>query len=238
LSVSFDGGLEEFLQIVYDSYKRGLKPSSITIDKENSLFEGYKVDIDDEEVSKVLSGIKKLPQNIQKNILNAFFSEENIYTELFLYIREAFKKESCINNINLDFVSKVEKSAKRYRSELHKLKGFLRFEETKSGLLYAKIETKHFILPSLGSFFKNRMPREKFIIYDTKRKKAFLSEDMSTRVVIELEEPELSEDENIYKKAWSSFFDAISIRERENKKLQTNKVPLYLREYMCEFHKP
>ena len=34
---------------------------------------------------------------------------------------------------------------------------------------------------------------------------------------------------------WKTFVDNISIKERENKKLQQNNIPLHFRTYMPEF---
>ena len=47
--------------------------------------------------------------------------------------------------------------------------------------------------------------------------------------------PNLSQNEAKFQKLWSSFFSAVSIEERTNKKLQQNLVPLIYRTYMSEF---
>ena len=44
----------------------------------------------------------------------------------------------------------------------------------------------------------------------------------------------LSENEESYRKLWIKFFDAISIKERENSNLQRNNLPLRFREFLVE----
>lgn len=46
---------------------------------------------------------------------------------------------------------------------------------------------------------------------------------------------ELSEQQEEYVDLWKTFFDKIVIKERINKKLQTNMLPLRYRKHMTEF---
>ncbi|MDZ7819563.1 MAG: DUF4130 domain-containing protein [Aliarcobacter sp.] len=52
-----------------------------------------------------------------------------------------------------------------------------------------------------------------------------------------LKTPNYSQNEEKFQKLWKSFFNAVSIKERENKKLQQSQVPLIYRTYMSEFFK-
>ena len=47
--------------------------------------------------------------------------------------------------------------------------------------------------------------------------------------------PKLSKNEKKFQDLWKLFFKQVSIKERENKKLQQNWVPLIYRKYMSEF---
>lgn len=234
-AIVFDGSLEEFLQIVYDSYYRRITPSSIAVKHGEAFFVEYEPVVKQEEIKKVYEGFKKLHKNIRQNFTRAFLSEEDIYLELFLYIQEGFKKVSRVFDPNIHFVKTVEESAKRCSAEAHKIKGYIRFEESDGGLLFAKIAPKHDVLPLIGAFFKARLGGEEFVIYDAKRKKALFGNDLSIKPIVMIQEPMLSDDEMMFKKAWATFFDAIAIKERENKALQRAKVPIYLRKYMSEF---
>jgi probable DNA metabolism protein len=115
--------------------------------------------------------------------------------------------------------------------------GFVRFEELEDKTLYAKIETKFNVLPFLGRHFYKRLSTSDFIIHDIKRNLAFVksNKDAQIRSVASFEAPTLSQEEEHFKRLWKVFFQSVAIKERENKKLQQNFVPLLYRTYMSEF---
>lgn len=51
---------------------------------------------------------------------------------------------------------------------------FLRFEELRQGLLFARIEPRHDVLAYVGAHFADRLPLERFLIYDRNRENLLL----------------------------------------------------------------
>lgn len=141
-------------------------------------------------------------------------------------------QEECVN--------RTFKYARASDNELCHLKQFLRFSELDSGLLYAKIETKHHILPFLMPHFSDRLPAENFIVYDEnidtfglhpKYKPWYLLQG------IDFDENRIrySEAEEDYRKLFQCFHDSIAIEARINPALQRNMLPLRFRPNMTEF---
>ena len=47
----------------------------------------------------------------------------------------------------------------------------------------------------------------------------------------------VSDREQDFQRMWKTFCTSISVKSRENRKLQQQNLPLHFREYMVEFHK-
>ena len=65
-----------------------------------------------------------------------------------------------------DCVHRTFECARSSENELCHFKQFLRFSELQNGMLYAKMNAKHHILPFLMPHFADRLPAENFVIYD------------------------------------------------------------------------
>lgn len=129
----------------------------------------------------------------------------------------------------------IVKNAKTISSEVHSYKGLLRFREFENGALYGPIRPKGNILYPLGLHFKNRLPRETFMIHDLGRGTGLIYQDgrLSFVEVDSLEET-YSEVEETYRDLWRGFTRAISIQDRENKKLQRSNMPKRYWEFLTE----
>lgn len=139
-----------------------------------------------------------------------------------------------------DCVQCVFKCARASDNELCHLRQFLRFSELRSGILYAKINAKHHVLPYLMPHFADRLPADDFVIYDentqtfglhARYKKWYLMQgadfDEDTLVYSEAEEE--------YQRLFRCFCDSIAIEARINPRLQMGMLPLRFRPYMTEF---
>ena len=127
-------------------------------------------------------------------------------------------------------------------NENHLLTGFLRFTEIKEKrLLFSRIGPKNAVLPLLAVHFADRLPNEKWMIYDENRKQAVIFAPQKGWTIAHIGENEAKEIEGWqneaedYEKLWKIFHDTIAIKERENKNCQRTHLPLRFREYMTEF---
>ncbi len=238
--LKYDGSFEGFLSLVYDVYYDKLSPSDIVRGGDNFLFSEYiEIKSSEQKSEKVFKALKKsFPTKYLNKILNTFMCDTvKFELELLNYIVVGFSDVKNLDNISnrsILFVDELEKKFYRY---IHKMYGFLRFEELGDKTLYAKFEAKYNILWFLGNHFQKRLGSEKFIIHDIGRGIVFLNNSM-VKGVYQLESfdlPSFSSEERDFKKLWKTFFNNVTITERINIKLQKQLVPLIYREYMTEF---
>ncbi|MBD3830899.1 MAG: TIGR03915 family putative DNA repair protein, partial [Arcobacter sp.] len=233
----YDGTFEGFLSLVYEVYYKKLKPIKInkTLPCEMIFEEILEIDTSKDNAIKVLNAIKiKFPKDCFEKILNIFMCDSKEFEMALLeYIIIGFKETKQLYNINNSCVFYLNSLEKELFRNVHKLTGFVRFEELEDGTLYAKIESKFNVVYFLGKHFLKRFNNQNFIIHDLNRKLAFvkIQNDFSVQEVAFFDEPNYSSNEQKFQKLWKSFFSAVTIKERINPKLQTQIVPLLYRTY-------
>ncbi|KLD97528.1 TIGR03915 family putative DNA repair protein [Aliarcobacter butzleri] len=237
----YDGTFEGFLSLVYEVYYKKLKPIKIYKNLPNEMIfeEIFEIETLQENTIKVLNAIKtKFPKELIQRILNIFMCDSKEF-ELYLleYIIIGFKETKQLYNINNSCVFYLNNLEKELFRNVHKLTGFIRFEELEDGTLYAKVESKFNVVYFLGKHFLKRFNNQNFIIHDLNRKLAFvkMQNDFSVQEVAFFDEPNYSSNEQKFQKLWKSFFNAVTIKERLKPKLQKQLVPLLYRTYMSEF---
>ena len=237
----YDGTFEGFLSLVYEVYYKKLKPIKIyrTLPNEMIFDDIIKIDTTKEEYEKVLNALKiKFPNEMIEKILNIFMCDSKDFERALLeYIIIGFKESKQLFNINNSCVFYLNSLEKELFRNVHKMTGFIRFEELEDKTLYAKIESKFNVVYFLGKHFLKRFNNQNFIIHDINRKLAFvkIENDFSIQEVAYFDEPIYSSNEEKFQKLWKSFFKGVTINERTNLKLQTQMVPLLYRTYMSEF---
>ncbi|RXJ90851.1 DNA metabolism protein [Arcobacter sp. CECT 8983] len=237
----YDKTFEGFLTLVYEVYYEKLQPKEIVSKVPDTLLLDEIVEIkeDKEKSFKVLEAIKKkFPKKCFELILNIFMCDTKEFElELLKYIILGFKDSNELFNINQKEVFYLQNLEKELFRHVHKMYGFTRFEELEDGTLYAKIETKFNVVYFLGKHFLKRLNNQNYIIHDINRKLAFIknNEYLGVQNIAYFEEPKLSQNEEKFRKLWTTFFEAVAIQTRENRKCQQNFVPLLYRTYMTEF---
>lgn len=238
----YDKSFEGFLTLVYDVYYEKLKVSEVLKEYPNILIleEIKEIKTDEIKASKVLEALKKnFPKNSFEMILNSFMCDSKEF-EIYLlkFIILGFKNKKELFNINNKEVLYLQNLESELFRHVHKMYGFVRFQELDDNTLYAKIETKFNIVYFLGKHFFKRLNNQNFIIHDLKRKLAFIKNDdfLGIQNIASFEEPKLSKDEEKFNRLWHTFFESVSIKERKNLKCQQNFVPLLYRTYMSEFN--
>ena len=237
----YDKTFEGFLTLVYDVYYEKIDVSKILKEYPNILaIEEIKdIKTDEKKASKVLEALKeKFPKDSFELILNIFMCDSKDFElNLLKFIVLGFKNKNELFNINNKEVFYLENLKKELFMQLHKMYGFVRFQELDDGTLYAKIETKYNLVYFLGRHFFKRLNNQKYIIHDINRKLVFIKNDdfLGIQNIASYEEPKLSKDEEKFNKLWHTFFNSVTINERKNLKCQQNFVPLIYRTYMSEF---
>lgn len=142
------------------------------------------------------------------------------------------------------YVNQTFSLARAAGNEYHHLKGFARFEELENTILYSKIAPKNNILTFLMVHFADRFPMEDFLVFDAGRylfgihpagKPWYTLQGKDAWEKVRSETEKLSTAELHYRELFRSFCHTIAIKERENRELQRNMLPLRFQEYMVEF---
>jgi len=241
MRVVYDATFEGYLSLVYEVYYNKISPSEILKTMPNSLLleDIYSCKYNEEYSQKVLEALrKKFTKKNFATILNIFMCDTAAFEmELLEYIVEGFKEQNNLQNINNSSIFKIAKLEKQLFSNVHKMTGFLRFEELEDGSLYAKLESQFNLVYFLGKHFAKRFNNQVYFIHDIKRSLVFVHSPAfkGVRMVADFELPKFSQSEEKFKKLWREFFESVTIESRKNEKLQKNVVPLLYRTYMSEF---
>ncbi len=148
-----------------------------------------------------------------------------------------------MNYLSHPKVEKVFELSRFVGGEAHSLKGFLRFQELKNGVLYSKITPKSSLLTCIAPHFADRLPQENWMIHDKTHQMFAVHEKGKQWVIFEDEGFEIedkilfSEKEQKYAKLWQGFCQTIAIESRNNPACQMQHLPLRFRPNMVEFEK-
>ncbi|WP_339121084.1 TIGR03915 family putative DNA repair protein [Fusobacterium nucleatum] len=179
---------------------------------------------------------EKLSQNFLNNICTCFLSNDKNKDIIIIHtVYKALKQgEEILNSLD-EHAFYMNKLVKQVLNERHRYLGLLRFKEMKDGIMFSTIEPKNNVLPILISHFKNRMKREKFAIFDKGRKMVVYYDGKKAEIFfVKSLEIEWSDEEIEYSELWKTFHKSISIKERENKKLQQSNIPKYYWKHLVE----
>ncbi len=230
VNIVFEDSFEGFLSALFYAFNNDIKNPIFLKAQKPSIFKTIKV----EEDENILSTARK---TLEEDVLELFydcfcFDDEKAFSDIyksFLF----YVKHNHLKDIHQDFIRNLIYYRKSVNRERHKYIGFLRFHKIED-ILYAKFEPRHFVLDYLGEFFKRRYQVENFIIHDLKRKKAAIYHEKYLSIEVFDKEINIKNDE--YQKLWKAFFEAVTIKERINKRLQNHYAPNYFRKHMTEFH--
>lgn len=241
MNLLYDGTFEGFLTLVHEVYYAKIKPLAIfKSSPKELLFEPlHEIFTDEHKATKVLHALKhRFSQKHFTRIFHTFLCDNEAFEIALLdFIILGFKAPQELENITIPSLFYLQRLEQGLLRLSHKMYGFTRFIETHDDTLYAKIETKHNVLPFLGEHFKKRLGNHRFIIHDIKRSLAYIKEDISTSIrhVSSFETPTHSEDEEAMQALWKTFFHHVAIENRRNETLQKSLTPLLYRTYMTEF---
>ncbi|MBN7573163.1 DNA metabolism protein [Clostridium sp. 2-1] len=231
----YDDTFEGLLTSIYDAfYSNGSPPTSIYGKSQTNtpLLLGNIVEIstDINKFKKVKNAIiNKINFLSLKKIYFAFLSNyEDKGIIIFNYLKVAFKLGPDVHDfLNVDVIRLVDNITKKVLNECHRFEGFIRFNQIEEKLLYSSIEPDNDILEIIGDHFKNRFPREYFIINDISRQKALIYNTNFYEIIdMDMETYEkLKFHNDEYTDLWKTYFKATTIEERKNLKLQCRMMP-------------
>lgn len=236
----YDGSFDGLLTVIYMAYND--RESNML--RVNAKAEQLILALDDIHIITDFSKARrvkksicdKLSYNFLNSIRTCFLSyDKNKDTVIIHTVYKALKYgEEILNSLD-DHAFYMNKLVKQVLNERHRYLGLLRFKEMKDGIMFSTIEPKNNVLPILISHFKNRMKREKIAIFDKGRKMIVYYDGKKAEIFfVESLEIEWSDEEIEYSELWKTFHKSISIKERENKKLQQSNLPKYYWKHLIE----
>ena len=161
---------------------------------------------------------------------------------IYRYIQTALRMgNKVLNHLTDPAVVRVMELSRAVGNAEHHYLGFLRFIEIPGNILLARYAPKPKLTELIMPHFVDRFPEERFVIWDTVRNVAGVHVPGQNYIMLNLTETQslalqnYTEDNIKAEQMWKSFVESISIKERENKKLQQNNIPLHFRTYMPEF---
>ena len=236
----YDGSFDGLLTVIYMAYE-DRKSNALRVSSET---EQLILEFDDIHIMTDFSKARRVEKNICKKLSQAFLNkmrtcflscDKNKDTIIVHTVYKALKQgEEILNSLD-EHAFRMNRLIKQVLSERHKYLGVLRFREMKDRTMFATIEPKNNILPALISHFRNRMKKKKFAIFDKEREMiAYYDTEKVEIFFVKSPEIEWSDEEMEYSELWKTFHKSISIKERENKKLQQSNLPKYYWKHLVE----
>ena len=201
---------------------------------------------DAEKASKVINTIRRTCSDaVYERLFRAACADAADKADaIYRYIQVALRMGNrVLNHFTDPAVVRIMELARAVGNAEHHYLGFLRFIEIPGNILLARFAPKPQLIELILPHFVDRFPEERFVIWDTVRNVAGVHVPGQNYVMLKLTEHQVailqqySEDNIKAEKMWKAFVESISIKERENKKLQQNNIPLHFRTYMPEFQK-
>lgn len=237
----YDGSFEGFLCCVFNSFEQHEVPWDIWPynTRQTALYPGEDIPTDQEKAQRVYKSIReKLGSYVHYLVMTGFLNgNEGKEIRLLRFLRLVYAQgPQAAAASGRKEVADVIDLGRQVSHEACHYKEFIRFEE-REGMLGAVISPKHYVLPLLRSHFCDRFPEENFIIYDNCHYVALVWRDKTISYTnfeggYLLNSPE--QNEASYQRLWKKFYEAVSIKERENLKLRQQHCPKRFWDNMVE----
>ncbi|KDN55159.1 uracil-DNA glycosylase [Flavobacterium seoulense] len=248
--LSYDSTFEGFLTAIFEIYEfKYSSPKIIKAENNQQYLFASSIEIITDNV-KSDRVIKKLNSQLGaegvRNLIYTFLSEkENVEDLLFDVINYSVENPgvNVLKNYSRDSVLQIAQITKSVGREKHRMEAFIRFEQLKDGIYFAKIDPDFDVLTLIIRHFKNRYQDQKWLIYDLRRKYGvyydlndveIVSMDLDIKSLNDKNNQVFSETELNYQKLWWEYFDHTNIKERKNSKLHLQHVPKRYWKYLTE----
>ena len=245
----YDGSFEGFLTVVFEIYASKRTPMRIVREKfwQQGIFETPIHIINSlEKYERVWNGIvKRSNKNFTRTVYLAFLSElPDIEMTIYHYLEKLFSGACCKNLLD-EHAFELYQVSRKVSHEVHRFTGFVRFQETSEGLLFAAIEPDHDILSLIAPHFARRFGNQTWVIYDSRRDKGIfykkpemheitLSDKQFDSITGDLLQTAKAEYEDLYRSLWKAYYKAINIPERKNTRLMLRLLPRRYWKYLPE----
>lgn len=230
--VKIDPVPESLYTAVFDLYLKETPKLITSGDFQTELgAEIVEIHQDAEKAERIARAARKHLGTVGINKLRYVYAAESEDFEgvIFRYLKYIFSHGgTSAKNTAAPDVMAFESLYRRVNLECHRIKGFVRFQSTESGVYYAKIEPDYNIVALIMPFFCRRFPDPDFVIHDARRNLIGISH-AKNRIVFKAEHHEISAqptaEEREFQRLFKEYYQHISIAERKNPKLMQGFMP-------------
>ena len=244
-----DGTFEGLLTAIFQAYAEKSPPDVIEPAgrDQSKLFERrISIATDFAKSDRVWKGLKKhLGAKRRQMLFEAYLSgvsgvETMIYRCVWDTIPDASGRKT---KPHLASHIQIENLSDKVRREAHRMKGFIRFQQTGKNQYFALIAPKYDVISLIRRHFQSRFADQKWIIYDRLRNygicydrhhvqelrldtsdlKAFINQELAT--------------EQLCQKLWQRYYAAVNIQHRNNPRLHMRQLPRRFWQYLPEKQK-
>ncbi len=235
----YDRSFEGLLTVVFEAFRRRTFPDRLSgPDDPPPLLaeEVVTVAADPDKAARVWTGLeKKLSRLALTQVLAAWLTEEAAAAELVVrYLRAVLTGTRETDFAHPDVLA-LQRLGRAVAHETERLRQFIRFQKTADGVYFAAASPIYNVLPLALPHFRDRFADQKWVLYDLRRGYGFYY-DRETITEIDFFRPvdpasgqlaagELAEGEAALQEAWRAYFQAVSIEQRANPRLQRQFMP-------------
>ncbi len=233
-----DGSAENFYTAVFVAYKDENAYVTSSGAVQVGLGDGFfRVQTDEAKAARVTAKIQTLDARALLEIdrilrTNAADKEQAAY----LYLRALIEYGKPVRGaLTRGEVRRAMDLSAQVGTEVHRLKGFLRFQETQDGVLYAPCSPDNDVVDLLMPHFAHRLKTCSFIIHDVWRGVAGIYHKGEWLVTAAGEaEFALSEREKNFQSLWKKYYHTVTIAERKNERQRKNYMPVRYWKFLTE----
>jgi probable DNA metabolism protein len=225
-----DGTREGFLTAVFDAYKdETAYLTSSCCFQQSLLDEIRRVQTDGEKAKRVAKKLFALSQRGASEVLAILRTPaEDREQTAFLYAKRIVAYGNGARSRLTDpIVRRALDLSGQVFTEVHRLKGFLRFRETEQGVYYAPCEPDNDVVDLLLPHFRSRLAGVPFVIHDFRRGVAVVYDgENSALSSVGQAEIALSASEAECSELWKKYYQTVNIESRRKEKQQKNYMPV------------
>lgn len=252
LTYTYDGTFDGWLCCVCESYENKEIPCKILMAPDNtatsnnviieeSLFSSKSIVTSRDKASRVKNGITdKIGAGflhlLKRSFCTCLSNREEV---MLLFTHKGFRYGMGVMNLRQDpVVHIIRKGLQNLGREIDKWLGFIRFSDMQ-GILVAVIGAKNNVLPFMASHFADRFHKEHFMIFDKNHNMALVYKPGNCAIIpmerFTMGKP--GQEEQMYRKLWKNYYDAIEIKPRHNETCRRTLMPKWYWDYLTEMTK-
>lgn len=245
LNISYDSTFDGFLSVVFEIYRQRLVVGNITPDRrageDADLFmQPFWVETSEDSARRLKRAIVNAASEDVLWMLDVVFRSEveGVEMQMLSYLRKLFAglDPNYGKNIASAEMLPLYKIAQAVRREIGDMRGMVRFSKTDDGCYFAEIEPKYDIVTLLTDHFLRRFVNERWAIYDSRRNYGVYYDGRSPQEVSipNLKALKAGLPPDAITQLWKDYYNAISIKERENPRLLRRCLPVHYWKHMPE----